>query len=251
MRSVQATEETRVLQREEAWNIFPFPCIGQMRFLDFSLATMPSYSWILARLRDSGSPAKLLDVGCCFGQDLRRLVADGAPSEDLVGLDLEPQFLLLGYDLFADRESYKGQMVAGDIFDKSPDGPLALLKGSIDIAHAASFFHLFSWKDQVNAGVQLVRLMKNTPEALVLGRHLGSSIGEERLSPTNSNVKMYFHCPDSFKKLWAVISERTGTNWNVNAWLEETTTYSKSADKKKWMDNRIELLYFEVRRTHG
>jgi len=222
-----------------------------MRFLDFSLAKMPSYNKILARLRKPAAPAKLLDVGCCFGQDLRRLVADGAPSENLIGLDLEPQFLSLGYNFFADREFFKGQMVAGDIFDESPDSAVAALKGTIDIAHAASFFHLFSWDDQVIAGVHLVRLMKNAPDVLVLGRQLGSSTGEERPSPTNPNSKMYFHSPESFKKLWVVISERTGTNWDVNAWLEVVATHSKRADKKQWMDNRIQLLYFEVCRTEG
>ncbi|KAE8447545.1 hypothetical protein EG329_010675 [Mollisiaceae sp. DMI_Dod_QoI] len=115
-------------KREEAWKIFPFPCIGQMRFLDFSLAKMPSYDKILARLNDSLTPARLLDVGCCFGQDLRRLVADGTPSENLVGLDVEPQFLSLSYDLFADREFFKGQMIAGNIFDESPSSPMASLK---------------------------------------------------------------------------------------------------------------------------
>ncbi|KAE9372774.1 hypothetical protein N431DRAFT_467011 [Stipitochalara longipes BDJ] len=244
--------QTHVLKkREEAWKIFPFPCIGQMRFLDFSLAKMPSYDNILERLCDSTAPARLLDVGCCFGQDLRRLVADGAPSEHLVGLELESQFLDLGFDLFVDHELFKGQMIAGNLFDESPNAPLASLRGSIDIAHAASFFHLFNWDDQVNAGVHLVRLMRNTPGALVLGRQLGSSTGEERPSPTNPNSKMYYHSPDSFKALWAVISERTETNWDVNAWLEMTNTHSKRADKEQWMRNRIQLLYFEVRQTHG
>jgi SAM-dependent methyltransferase len=196
-------------------------------------------------------PARLLDVGCCFGQDLRRLVADGAPSENLVGLDLEPQFLELGYDLFADRKSFKGQMYAGDIFDESPNGLLATLKGTIDILHAASFFHLFSWDDQVNAGVHLVHLMRNPLGALVLGRQLGSSTGEERPNPTDPNSRMYYHSPDSFTRLWAVISEHTNTNWNVNAWLEEVTTHSKRADKKQWMGNHIQLLYFEVHQTHS
>jgi SAM-dependent methyltransferase len=246
-----AAYETRTSQREEAWKIFPFPCIGQMRFLDFSLARMPSYDKILGRLCDSATPARLLDVGCCFGQDLRRLVVDGAPSESLVGLELKPQFLSLGYDLFADREFFKGKMMAGDIFDESPDGPVASLKGTIDIAHAASFFHLFNWDDQVNAGVHLVRLMKNAPDSLVLGRQLGSLTGEERPNATNPNSKMYFHSPDSFKRLWVVISERSGTNWDVNAWLEGATSHMKRADKQKWIDNSTQLLYFEVRQTLG
>lgn len=222
-----------------------------MRFLDFSLATMPSYEEILVRLSNVAASTRLLDVGCCLAQDLRRLVADGAPSENLVGFDLEPRFLSLSYDLFADRESYKGQMVAGNILDESADGPVALLGGTIDIAHAASFFHLFDLEGQVKAGVQLVRLMKTSPGALILGRHLGSSTGQDRSNPAKPGTKMYIHCPDSFKRLWAAISERTGTHWVVRAWLKEVTTHSRTPDKKQWMDNRIQLLYFEVRRADG
>lgn len=60
----------------------------------------------------------------------------------------------------ADREPYKGQMVAGDILDESTAGPVALIGGIIDIAHAASFFHLCDLEGhQVKAGVQLVQLI--------------------------------------------------------------------------------------------
>jgi SAM-dependent methyltransferase len=212
---------------------------------------MPSYDEILARLRDPAAPARLLDVGCCFAQNLRRLVADGAPSENLVGLDIESQFLSLSYDLFADREFFKGQLLAGDIFDESPGGPVALLQGTIHIVHAASFFHLFSWDDQVKAGIQLVHLMKNAPDALVLGRHRGSLTAEESPRSVDPSGKVFVHSPDSFKKLWGVISEHTGTNWEVNAWLEEAATHLH-ADQKQAINNRIQLLlHFEVRRTHG
>jgi SAM-dependent methyltransferase len=221
-----------------------------MRFLDFSLAKMPSYDKILARLCDSTSPARLLDVGCCFGQDLRKLVVDGVPSERLVGLELESKFLDLGFELFADREFFKGQMIAGNLFDESPNSPVAALAGSIDIAHAASFFHLFSWDEQINAAVHLVNLMRNVPGALVLGRQLGSSTGEERPTPTISNSKSFFHSPESFRALWVVISERTKTNWEVNAWLETPATHSKRADKDRWISKGVQLLYFEVHQTH-
>jgi len=217
-----------------------------MRFLDFSLAKMPSYDKILARLCDTTAPARLLDVGCCFGQDLRRLVADGAPSENLVGLELEPKFVDLGFGLFADRELFKGQMIVGSIFDESVNGPVASLKGSINIVNAAFFFHLFSLDDQIKLGVNLVNLMKDDPKAMVLGRHLGSSIGEERSSPMAPTGKMYFHSPDSFKSLWATISERTQTTWHVNAWLEVTSTHTKGVGESWWTGNQILMLHFEV-----
>jgi len=192
-----------------------------------------------------------MDVECCFGQELRRLVLDGALGESLVGLELESGFLDLGFDLFADRELCKGRMIVGNIFDESPDGPLASLRGSINIVHAASFFHLFTLEDQVKLGVNPVHLMRDAPGALVLGRHLGSSTGEERPSRMIPNGKMYFHSPDSFKTLWAKISERTQTTWHVNAWLETVSTYSKGVGKEWWTGNLIQLLYFEVHQIHS
>ena len=52
-----------------------------------------------------------LDLGCCFGQDLRELVADGAPSENIYGLDIEGPLIDVGYDLFMDRGKIKSTLV--------------------------------------------------------------------------------------------------------------------------------------------
>ena len=54
-------------KRERAWQIFPYRCVGRMRFLDFSLSTMASYDKILASLSSKEDPKTLLDIGCCFG----------------------------------------------------------------------------------------------------------------------------------------------------------------------------------------
>lgn len=72
-------------QRDKAWEVFPYPCIGQFRFLNLSLCQQPSYSSVLERLKGG---AKYVDIGCCLGQDIRRLVADGAPAENLYGAEL-------------------------------------------------------------------------------------------------------------------------------------------------------------------
>jgi hypothetical protein len=52
-------------------------------------------------------------------------VVDGVPSERLVGLEPESKFLDLGFELFADRELFKGQMIAGNLFDESPNSLVA------------------------------------------------------------------------------------------------------------------------------
>lgn len=40
---------------------------------------------MVQRLKDG---ARYLDVGCCLGQDIRKLVADGVPSAHLYGVEL-------------------------------------------------------------------------------------------------------------------------------------------------------------------
>lgn len=84
----------------------------------------------------------LLDLGCCLGQDLRRLVFDGVPSDHLVGVDLHPEFIEQGWELFGDRETLKAKFVTANVLDDIPGSPLHKLHGSIDMVHIASFLHL-------------------------------------------------------------------------------------------------------------
>ena len=63
----------------------------------------------------------LLDLEYCFGQDLRQLVADGAPSENIYGLDIEGLLIDIGYNLFIDRGRLKSTFIVGDVYDPSTD----------------------------------------------------------------------------------------------------------------------------------
>lgn len=57
--------------RDLGWDVFSYPCIGQFRFLDLSLGQAKQYPEVLQRVKNG---QRLLDMGCCFGQDIRRLV---------------------------------------------------------------------------------------------------------------------------------------------------------------------------------
>lgn len=209
-------------KRNKAWQIYPYPCVGKFRFLDFSISSHPLYSTVVARLKDSSEC--LLDLGCCFGQDIRRLVADGVPGENLYGADLQPGFMELGYELFKDKDRLKSHFMVGDVFDDEGEGGIELKKldGKIDIVHAASFFHLFSWDQQVQVGTRVVRLLNpTTKNAVLLGRHVGSSEPGTYIGCVIAGTKgrRYRHSPDSFQKMWDEIGERTGTKWKVYAEL--------------------------------
>ena len=57
----------------------------------------------------------LLHPGCCFGQDLHKLVLDRVPSKSLYGSDLEPAFIELGYKSYMDQATLGSKFLLVDI----------------------------------------------------------------------------------------------------------------------------------------
>ena len=143
-------------------------------------------------------------------------MADGAPAKQLAGTDLRPEFIELGYDLFLDKNTLETEFVTGNILDPSDTG-LVSLDARFDIIHVASFFHLFSWEDQLKVGVRLVGFLRPGTRALILGRQVGTRQPAD--SGEGSAVLRYLHNVQSFQALWDVIGEKTGTKWKVTGEL--------------------------------
>ncbi|KAK3672949.1 hypothetical protein LTR78_007059 [Recurvomyces mirabilis] len=181
--------------RDKAWNLFKYPCVGQWAFIRFGILKDPVYPSIVERLQDGQT---LLDLACCFGQDMRKLVVDGAPSENLTGTELEGGFVNLGYELFNDRDKLKSHFIIGDFFDKTTLNPE---RDTFDMIHAASFFHLFSRDEQVEAVTKALRSLKSKPGSMLFGRQTAvANAGAIKLSATRSG-EMYRHTPESWKEL--------------------------------------------------
>jgi hypothetical protein len=108
------------------------------------------------RLKDNGET--FLDLGCCVGQDFRKLVYDRVPLTNLWESGLCPGFFDLGYVLFRDKIRLASRFVGADIFDQKSD--LARLEGKVDVLYAASFINLFGWDRQVAIYMRIVQLMR-------------------------------------------------------------------------------------------
>ncbi|KAF5871520.1 putative methyltransferase domain-containing protein [Botrytis fragariae] len=197
--------------RKRAWSIFPYPCIGAFQFLDIVITSSPYYPTLLSRLASPGT--KFLDLGCCFGQVIRRLVYDGALPENLYGCDLRAEFFELGYDLFKDKDNLKSTLFKADIFDED-NVDMKRLEGDIDVIYAGSFLHLYGWDDQVKICKILARAMKKEGSVL-MGRQGGGKFAKEVTFPLHEENKMFVHNAESFRKMWDEVSETTGTKWKV------------------------------------
>ncbi|SLM36092.1 S-adenosyl-L-methionine-dependent methyltransferase-like [Lasallia pustulata] len=236
---------SHILQvRERAWDVWPYPCIGRFNFLDLSLSQSPLYPQILQRVKAGQT---LLDLGCCFAQDIRKLVFDGAPSENTWGADLCADFIDLGYDLFLDRETLKTKFLTANIMD--PQSALKQLDGQIDIVYAGSFFHLFGWDDQVKVAKRVVQLLKPRNGSLVLGRQVGNVRAGE-YPRTSAKGLMWRHDGASLARMWKEVGLATGTKWNVDATLHEVTGFGGLKSGKEWHDENTRMLRFEVQRVN-
>jgi len=205
--------------RDRAFENMPYACIGSCRFLNFSLSQNPHYAEVMERMLAPGSEQQLLDLGCCFGHDLRKLAYDGVPSERLYGIDIDAAFIDLGFDLFLDREKFKGKVLAANLFDEPSKDLTSQLGGGVDIVYAASFFNLFSWEHEVILCTNLVKLLK--PGAMILGRQLGCIEPGEYPHLKKDGTTSYWHDPSSWQQLWDAVGDKTNTKWKVEATMDQ------------------------------
>lgn len=233
--------------RERAWRIWPYPCIGLFCFLDLSISLLPVYPEILQRLQ---SGETLLDVGCCVGQNVRKLVVDGAPAEKVFGVDIQRGFIDIGYDLFLDKGKLQSKFITADVMDpkKNPQWDKLGLEGNVDIIHVGSFIHLFDYDGQVNVSKRLVQILKPNPGVVIAGRQTGNLDPGEFKHNSAVTGTMYRHDDKTFKDMWARVGRETGTRWKVDTWLEGVDT--RGGRSTSWVedDPRTKRLVFVVRR---
>ncbi|KAI0127399.1 hypothetical protein BJ170DRAFT_683243 [Xylariales sp. AK1849] len=207
-------EEHILVVREKLWNIKPFGCIGKFRFLRLDFTSDPRYQDALARLKAPGSTDTFLDMACCIGQVLRQLALDGVDPSRLYGADLEQGFIDAGYEMFRDEDKLKATFIVGDVLKEGGDERLNVLDGRINILHTASFFHLFTWDDQVKAAKRIIRFLKpEDPKAVIFGRQVGNEDPGTQKGPRGQT--RYLHNGESWQRLWDEVGAQTGTAWRT------------------------------------
>lgn len=217
----------------------PYPCIGVFRFLDFPACLSPVYPEVLQRVRAGET---FLDLGCCFGQDIRKLLVDGAPSDNIIGVDTESRFIDLGYDLFGDRETLKARFYTGDVF---AEDFLHEFRGKIDIIFAGSFLHLFSFEQQKVIVAQLGKLLRPKKGSLVFGRHMATAEQGGTIRKNALGWDLYHHSPDTIRQLWDTAPDG---QWEVSSNLVDYASESWDNGVNWQGGNHVKQQYFAAKR---
>ncbi|KAI1133565.1 hypothetical protein F5Y10DRAFT_1351 [Nemania abortiva] len=199
--------------RNEAYAQFPYPCMGTFRFLDLDLTRHVAYKdHVLNPLLQPAVPGKpeplFLDCGCCLGQEVRKLAADGAPPNRLWASDIEPRFIELGFELFRDANKLPRDhfLCPGDVLTDTTDpavDQLNVLNDRVTILNISAVFHLFDLDEHKRIANRCLRLLRKDTGApvLILGGHVGGHEPNRHRRGDNGRYR-YLHNGESWEALW-------------------------------------------------
>ncbi|RDB23459.1 Methyltransferase ausD [Hypsizygus marmoreus] len=220
--------------QEKAYEIFGYRCIRRFGFTQLKISRLPAYQAVLD-LPSQRPDAIFLDIGCCFGNDIRKIVADGWPVETAIASDLHQGFWDYGHELFKSTpDTFPAAFIPGNAFDAAIIAPrepfydeselatrpsnlrslssLTPLQGHISAIHASAFFHLFDEAQQLELARQLASLLSPVPGSVIFGLHGGRQEKGLRIEALNSAGKhMFCHSPQTWTELWDGEVFRKGT----------------------------------------
>ncbi|KAI0477900.1 hypothetical protein GGR56DRAFT_674220 [Xylariaceae sp. FL0804] len=101
-----------------------------------------------------------------------------------------------------------------------PTTGLRQLDGRMTFVHATSFFHLFTWAEQVRAASRMVRFLDpRDPDVMIFGRHVGLAARATTTTPpaaAGRHHRVFLHDAASWRALWDEVGARTGTGpWDA------------------------------------
>lgn len=185
-----------------------------------------------------GSPSslRLLDLGTCLGQDLRKLLYDGAPPSSLYGSDTFPEFEGLGHALFCDSATFRDHFIPGDIMDLSTNSsPLAKTAGTWDVVSIMMFLHIFDLEKQTLAATNILKLLKPMPGSIVIGANSGSTKtgelplrGPFAMNKADGTPETTFrHSKETMAEMWKAAAGEVEGKWHVE------TGYDREYQKRR------------------
>ena len=170
--------------------VHKYRCIESFRFVVPRIKYNIYYQDVLAKSKNK----TILDIGCGLGQDLRKMSLDGIPQKNLFGLDIEQEFINLGYELFGDKSSNQITFITTNILDMQQFHQLKE-KLSVNIIYTSAVIHLLN-KDDIRS------LLANINTLLSEGGiFFGQTTGLKNPGniQDNSGRSRYLHSKDSLK----------------------------------------------------
>lgn len=181
------------------------------------------------------SDDKLLDIGTCVGQDLRKLAYDGVNPANLYGTDLISGYEEAGFRLFNDRDRFKNHFFAADILSNDEDSHLIRRRGEWNILTASLFLHVFNLPSAKVACRRMLDLAAG-PGSWIVGVQTASiEPGELKIGPPfvkeGETRTTYRHSKETFAQMWKEVAMDAGKKIEIWAEYDEESLEGVAAER--------------------
>ncbi|KAJ3385921.1 hypothetical protein HDU84_001897 [Entophlyctis sp. JEL0112] len=165
---------TDTISATEAAGHHVYKCIQNGWFAVPRAVTHPAYASVQARFSDP--EFTVLELGCCYGTDARRMVTDGLPASRLTVSDLHSAYFDIGQrvlfagaeDLLAGAHKWFGDLaVVGAALD-------AGLDGKFDAVSAQAMLHVMSAQQSSAFLSEIFLCLKSGRSAVLFGTCVGT-----------------------------------------------------------------------------
>jgi len=203
----------------KARKVYDYKCLQGGQFAVSRIAKNPFY---IAQIKNSTEIKNLrfIDIGACFGADIRRFILDGGSVENVEAVDVCSDFWEMGMKLFGDEEfnsnlyKKKSKVTVASLFDDFIKKLELSLGHSVldyfDVVFMGSVLHLFT-EDQIRITLKIVLsiLKKN---GWYICQHVGAleptfverQEGGSRIiippEKVDRNKHIFLHSPQSMKE---------------------------------------------------
>ncbi|KAG7086729.1 hypothetical protein E1B28_002662 [Marasmius oreades] len=215
--------------RELGMKIAPHTCIRESIFAEPRIDHHFLYESVLEEARKPGpTPKRLVDVGCCMGSDIRKLIFDGFEAENVLGIDLEKGYFDLGVMMYNEYSKSPFEFREADVLSKDFCRFNPGLESGFDFVHSANVIHLFEATRQL----QFFRIMAflAKPGGCIWGRQVGLIEDENTEVYRQPSGKGARFTASEFKSL---IVEATGWDEEEIGYQSRMVKYTELRDARK------------------
>ena len=209
------------VQKQAEDKLHVYRCVARRAFLTPRIGEFSTY----AGISRSGN---VLEIGCCFGTEIRGLLLDGFQAEHVIAVDVTGGYWGLGQQLYGDAPSGVRSIfcdVARQEVSEIKD-----LYGSIDLVVTMAVFHVLTQQQVENMIQQIHRLLK--PGGRLIAYCAGSAVARpwytEGAEDRDESNTRYLHSADS---MTALLKETGFEDLSVQARSTETEKTGAQQDK--------------------
>jgi SAM-dependent methyltransferase len=192
----------------------------------------------------------LIDIGTGLGQDLRKLVLDGAAPSQLFGVDKLGQFEELSFNFFRDNNNFANVFTEADILSQDKDNALLQTIGTWDIVTSSMFLHAFDWQTQVAIVKKMMTLAKGKGSWMI-GMLAGDIKSQEVPIPAvleGMKVTRFIHNEQSLRRLFeeAQVGMSMKLKVEVDIQEDEKSVYTKELQSGFFTTEKARLFFYFV-----